>query len=264
MFFWVIFSDFYYLIFKYLNFLTAFMKAVILCAGYGTRLYPLTINAPKALLKIGESYLLDYTINNLKTVDKIDKIYIVTNNKFYNDFLKWNSDERIEIISDGTDNNEERLGGVMDFALALKKINEDIIVLFGDLYFNFSLKKFFDFFQKRKKICIALHDLGDLEKAKRFGVLETKGENIIGFEEKPQNPKSSLINAGAFIFPKDSILDLKKYINSDKNKENIGYMIIDFIKQGKDIKAFVFSEEWYDIGTMEEYERVKEKVKDKK
>ena len=150
----------------------------------------------------------------------------------------------------------------MDFALALEKIEDDIFVIFGDLFFNFPLKRFVDYFHKNKKICVALHDLKYREKAKRFGVLEMDGEKIIGFEEKPEKPKSTLINAGAYIFPKESIADLKAYINSDKNKENIGYMIIDFIEQEKDIKGFVFDEEWRDIGTIEDYEKIKQEIKE--
>ncbi len=239
------------------------MKAVILCAGYATRLYPFTINEPKALLMVNGRPLLSYTVKNIESIRKINKIYVVTNNKFSQNFSEWKRKEAplIEVINDGTEKNEERLGGVMDFALALKKIEDDIFVVFGDLFFNFPLKRFVDYFHKNRKICVALHDLKDKEKVKRFGVLEIDGERIIGFEEKPENPKSTLINAGAYIFPKESIPDLKAYISSDKIKENIGYIIIDFIKQGKDIRGFVFDEEWHDIGTIEDYERIKKEIK---
>jgi len=237
------------------------MKVVILCAGYATRLHPYTLDAPKPLLDVNGKSLLDYTMDKLKEVEEIDKVYVVTNNKFHQNFLKWNKDSRVEIINDLTNNNEERLGGVMDFALALKEIDDDVMIIFGDLYFNFSLKDFVEFFKGKQKVCVALHDLNDLEKAKRFGVLEVEGDKIVGFEEKPEKPRSSLINAGAFIFPKSSIPDLKEYMASDKNKENIGYIIIDLIEQEKDIRGFIFDEEWYDIGTIEDYERIKKELK---
>jgi len=240
------------------------MKAVILCAGYATRLYPFTINEPKALLMVNGKPLLSYTVKNIERIREIDKIYVVTNDKFNKNFIEWKKKENpsIEIINDGTSRNEERIGGVMDFALALEKIEDDIFVVFGDLFFNFPLKRFVDYFNKNRKICVALHDLKDREKAKRFGVLETDGERIIGFEEKPENPKSTLINAGAFIFPKEAITDLKAYINLDKNKENIGYIIIDFIERRKDMRGFVFDEEWHDMGTIEDYEKIKKEIKE--
>ncbi len=247
------------------NFSLENMRAVILCAGYATRLYPFTINEPKSLLMVHGKPLLSYTVKNLEDIKEIDEIYVVTNNKFNNNFSDWKQkeDNRIEIINDGTSKNEERIGGVMDFALALRKCkDDDILVIFGDLYFNFPLKRFVNYFNKNRKISVALHDLKDREKAKRFGVLEMDGERIIGFEEKPENPKSTLINAGAYIFPKEAIIDLKNYIDSDKNKENIGYMIIDFIEQGKDIRGFVFDEEWRDIGTIEDYEKIKREIRE--
>jgi glucose-1-phosphate thymidylyltransferase len=240
------------------------MKAVILCAGYATRLYPLTLNTPKALLHVGDKPLLSHIIQNLSSIKDLDKINIVSNDKFYNHFLEWakKEDKRIEVINDNTKTNEERLGGVGDLALALNRIeDDDIMVLFGDLYFNFSLSNFVDNFNKKNEITMALHDLKDIEKAKRFGVLETKSGKVIGFEEKPANPKSSLINAGVYIFPKTSVKDIKDYMASDKNKENIGYIIIDFIKNKKDIRGFVFDDEWVDIGTLEDYKKLNEKIK---
>jgi len=241
------------------------MKAVILCAGYATRLYPFTINEPKALLMVDGMPLLSYTIKNISGIKEIDKIYVVKNDKFNNNFLEWKKkeDKRIEIINDGTKTNEDRLGGVGDFALALEKCgDEDIMIVFGDTYFNFPLSRFIGYFNSKRKICVALHDLEDKEKAKRFGVLEMSGDKIIGFEEKPQNPKSTLINAGAYVFPKESIPYLKEYIASDKNKENIGYIIIDAIANKGDIRGFVFNEEWHDIGTIEAYEKIKKEIKD--
>jgi len=241
------------------------MKLIMLCAGYATRLYPYTINAPKALLEVGDKPLLSYAIENIKDIADLDRIYVVTNNKFYPRFLSWsnNLDSRIEIINDNTKTNEERLGGVGDFAIALEKcFGDDIFIILGDNFFNFPLKKFVDFFKKSKKCCIALHDIKNINDAKRFGVLEVnqKGK-IIGFEEKPKEPKSTLISTGAYIFPRDFTKKLRDYIDSGRNKEGIGYMIQDFIANGFDIKGFVFDEQWYDIGTMEDYKRINQEIK---
>lgn len=242
------------------------MKLIMLCAGYATRLYPYTINSPKALLEVGDKPLLTYTLDNIKGIGDLDKIYVVTNDKFYPRFLSWskNLDSRIEIINDNTKTNEERLGGVGDFAIALEKCpSDDLFVLLGDNFFNFPLKKFVNFFNKSKKCSIALHDIKNADDAKRFGVLEAdEAGKIIGFEEKPPNPKSTLISTGAYIFPSESINGLRDYIASDKKKEGMAYIIKDFLENGEYINGFVFDEQWYDIGTMQDYQRINEEIKE--
>lgn len=208
--------------------------------------------------------LLSFTIKNLSEIKEIDRIYVVTNDKFNENFLKWKQeeDDRIEIVNDGTKTNEERLGGVMDFALALEKCDDDILVVLGDNYFNFPLKRFVEYFQENKRICVALHDLKDMEKAKRFGVLQTERNRIVGFEEKPENPKSTLISTGCYLFPKKELENIWEYIKSNKNKEGIGYMIKDFIEQGRELNGFVFEEDWHDIGTIEDYEKIKKDIEE--
>lgn len=240
------------------------MKAVILCAGYGTRLYPYTIDMPKALLDVNGKPLLSYTIENISEVENINKIYVVSNDCFFSKFNEWrNINPKIEVINDGTKTNETRIGGVMDFALALEKIeSEDILILLGDNYFNFPLKDFISFFESHRKISIALYNIKNKERAKRFGVLEMNGSKIIGLEEKPENPKSTFISTGCYLFPKEKIKALREYIISDKKKEGIAYIIKDFLEKGEDVRGFVFNAEWHDIGTIEDYERIKKEIKD--
>ena len=65
------------------------MESIILCAGYSTRLYPLTLNKSKCLLKIANKPILEHIVRKLEPIDELSKINIVTNAKFYNDFEKW-------------------------------------------------------------------------------------------------------------------------------------------------------------------------------
>ncbi len=65
------------------------MKALILAAGYATRLYPLTKDKAKALLPIGKKLMIDYLMDNLATIKEIDKAYIVTNSRFAGQFKEW-------------------------------------------------------------------------------------------------------------------------------------------------------------------------------
>src|SRR3989344_5500969 len=97
------------------------MKAVILCGGYATRLYPLTLDKPKALLPIKGRPILDHIVGNIPT--SIEDITVVSNGRFYNDFLNWsrNYAERVHVINDGSNGNETRLGGIGDLELAIRE-----------------------------------------------------------------------------------------------------------------------------------------------
>ena len=241
------------------------MKCVILCAGYATRLYPLTLNTPKPLLMIKGKPLLNYTIEKLEKIDELDEIIIVTNEKFYNNFLRWSEDiktnKKIKILNDETKSNEDRLGGLGDLWLAIQneKIGEDLIVIAGDNFFDFDLKDIIDFFKEVKTNVVGLYDLKDLDKSRNFGILEIDDKKrIVSFEEKPENPKSSLISTAIYIYSRDELKKIGDYMKTASSKEGPGYLIPYLIKI-QDVYGFVFHGNWYDIGSKETYEEVNKK-----
>ena len=96
------------------------MKAVILCAGYATRLYPLTLDKPKALLSIKGRPLIDYTIEKIKKY--VDEVIVVSNSKFYISFLNWSRKYRnVKVLNDHSDGNNNRLGGLGDLSYAISQ-----------------------------------------------------------------------------------------------------------------------------------------------
>ena len=134
------------------------MKALILQAGYGTRMYPLTENRPKGLLPVGGRPLIDYLVKNIEEVADIDTIYIVTNQKFYAAFSDWHkksqSSKKIFLINDGTLTNETRLGSIRDMQLAIETndIRDDLLVVGGDNIFDMSFVGFVEYFKQKKVI----------------------------------------------------------------------------------------------------------------
>ena len=240
------------------------MKAIILCAGYATRLYPLTLDKPKSLLPISGKPILNYIIEKIEKLDDADEIFIVTNEKFYPVFSKWLDDSKlfnikIKIINDGTKTNETRLGGIgdLDFAIRKEKINEDLLVVLGDNLFDFDLDGMIFSFGKNKTPTVGIYDLKDKEQARNFGVFEIKNNKIISIEEKPQNPKSATISTGIYLFPKDDLKKIGDYMKTEKPKDGPGFLIMDFFNS-RDIYAFEFFGKWFDIVTKEIYEKVKE------
>ncbi len=237
------------------------MKCIILCSGYATRLYPLTLDRPKPLLPIRGKPLLNYLIENVSKIEDIDEIFVVCNEKFYKNFLEWKKtnsfSKEIKIINDGTLSNETRLGGLGDFWFAInkEKIDEDVLLLLGDNFFNFDLRKIVGFFEKRRQSVVGLYDLGDLEKSKNFGVIELKENKIMSFEEKPKNPKSTLISTGIYVYSKKELERIADYMKTDKPKDGPGYLI-PYLLSFQDVYGLVLDGFWYDIGSKEVYEEV--------
>ena len=237
------------------------MKAIILCAGYAIRLYPLTENMPKALLPIKNKPLLSYTIERLEKIKDIDRIYIVTNNIFYNNFIEWKNNSKftkeIKIINDETTSNENRLGGIGDLNLVIEKekLNEDILVILGDNLFDFNLKSMIELFKKSKETILGIYEMQKIPKSQKLGIVKIKNSRVISIKEDYVNEESNLISTGLYIFSKSDIGRIKEYMQTNKSKEGPGFLIQDWLSS-KEIHAFVLQGNWFDIGTKEVYEDV--------
>ena len=244
------------------------MDAIILAAGYGTRLHLLTENMPKPLLEAAGKPIIEYIINKLEELDIVDKIYIITNDKFEQNFKQWlnNFDAKkpIEIINDGTKSNQDRLGAIGDInhAINLKNLDNDIIVIAGDNLFELSLLDVANFFKKRKSNVIVLHDVKDIELAKHYGIVEVDNDTIINFEEKPISPKSTLASTGIYLFPRKTIFLIKKYIDQGNNPDKTG-SFIEWLHKRDVVYSYVSDKKWYDIGSIDQLEKANKYYKQK-
>lgn len=237
------------------------MECILLAAGYATRLYPLTKDKPKALLTIGNKTILDIVLDKIFEIENITKIHIVTNHKFYENFKNWHSTYKglvpINIIDDGTTDNDNRLGAIGDMRYVIKKekINDDIFVLASDNIFKFSLKPMFDMFYKYGNDTISAHIVDDIETLKTMGVLKLDEDNVVcEFAEKPQNPQSNYGVPPFYIYKKDTLALIDKYIDEGNNPDAPGYFLPWLIKNNK-VMAYVFDDMIVDIGTPQAYEQ---------
>jgi len=236
------------------------MDAIILAAGYAMRLYPLTENTPKPLLEVAGKPMVEHILGKLDEIELIDRIFIVTNDKFYGHFEKWLHDfdakKPIEILNDGTKSNEDRLGALGDihYTIKEKKIDNDIIVVAGDNLFELSLKEVAIMFQKKKHNVIVLYDVKDIVLAKHYGVVEVQEGKVSHFEEKPLKPKSTLISTGIYLFPKKTIMLIEKYISQGNNPDKTGDFI-EWLHKREDIYSHITDKKWYDIGNLEQLKK---------
>ncbi len=188
------------------------MKNIIIAAGYATRLYPLTENFPKPLLRIGESTIIDRMLADLDNIPDIDEHIIVTNHRFALIFEEWKSktnySKPITIIDDGTSTNETRLGAVRDLLLALEtqNVDDDIMVLAADNILDFSMRGFVDYFKEKGTSVIMCHHEPELRKLQRTGVIAVDDEmRVLEMQEKPEVPVSNWAVPPFYIYKKEDL-----------------------------------------------------------
>ncbi|MFC1671749.1 nucleotidyltransferase family protein [Planctomycetota bacterium] len=236
------------------------MKAIILAAGYGTRLYPLTKNRPKMLLPIGGKAMIDHIVENLNGVAAISDYYVVTNDRFHAQMSDWAEScpatKPIRVINDGTVSNEDRLGAIDDirYVLGEGEIVEEHLVVAGDNLFDFNLNDFVSFYRKEGTAAIALKDMAGSPLISQYSVVALDdNDRVTRFEEKPANPKTSLVSICLYIFPADNRSLIDKYMLEGNNPDAPGYYI-EWLYNKRDVYGWVFTDSWFDIGDIDSYD----------
>ncbi len=232
------------------------MHAVVLAGGYATRMWPITRHRPKMLLPVGETTVIDQILTELEADDRIEQIYLSTNENFADEFethIDAEGYEKVSLSVEDTTEESEKFGviGAMAQLVDREGVDDDLLVIAGDNLMGFAVSDFLDYFETRAQPTLAAYDVGSREKATSYGVLALDGEEIVEFQEKPDEPKSSLVSIACYAFPADSIR-FSEYLAGDNNPDEPGWFIEWLIEQ-ESVFAYSFDEPWFDIGTPESY-----------
>lgn len=240
------------------------MKAIILAAGYATRLYPLTENMPKALLPVGSKPILQHLFDSFCCNKDIDEIHIVSNARFYKQLADWAESvkplytQKIVVWNDGTTSNENRLGAIGDilFVLENAKIDDDLFVAASDNLLSEKLTKYFEYFRLHRCDLLLAGRMPDIEERRRYAILQLDEENrVIDLEEKPENPKTDIAAYAEYTYTRETLPLFRKYIEEGNNPDSPGHFP-EWLYKRKAVRAFIYDGECVDIGTVKMYNEI--------
>ena len=231
------------------------MKALILAAGYATRLRPLTDTWAKELLPVGGRPIIDRIVENLAEVSEIAEVHVVTNARKAPAIREWASGRDVTIHDDGTTSNDDRLGAIGDMQFVVDRVgaDDDLLVIAGDNLFDFRLSDLVAFWgTKGVASVVAVRDVESLELARRYGIVELDPEaRIRSFVEKPEEPISTLAATATYVFHRAHVRLIRGYLDSEPSADQPGRFVA-WLQQREPVYGWVFPEPWFDIGDHEQ------------
>jgi glucose-1-phosphate thymidylyltransferase len=237
------------------------VKALVLAAGYATRLYPLTLDKPKALLPVGGRPMLDYVLERLQAMG-VDETMVVTNAKFTPHFEEWAAGkDGVTVVNDGTTSNDDRLGAIGDIGFVLDDlgVDDDLVVVAGDNLFGEDVSGFATYGREKDAPVLAVHDVGDLSRMHEYNQIEVDDEGrIVFFEEKPANPRSTLTGVALYYYPRSVLPRIREYLDAGNNPDQPG-RLVEWLYPRTPVYTWQLPGEWYDIGsaeTLQEADRI--------
>jgi NDP-sugar pyrophosphorylase family protein len=249
------------------------MAAILLCAGFGTRMYPLTLDKPKPLLPVAGRPVLDYLLDQLVELPGLRTIHTVTNGRFSTNFERWRErtapalSERgitLHLHSNGVIREGERLGALGDLAFVLNRIEwpAGALVAAGDNILRFSLQPVWNrFVSSGASTVIALAET-ETEKLRQSGVLvlDAAGQ-VVELHEKPAEPPLSWLCPPFYFLNREALEEAAAYGNRADRPDAMGHLI-QYLAAKVPVCAFRTQGERIDIGDLATYLEVDSLIRD--
>jgi glucose-1-phosphate thymidylyltransferase len=231
------------------------VKAIVLAAGYATRLYPLTETLAKPLLPVGGRPMIDWILDRIREVDDVDAVHVVTNAKFASAFATWAAaapaEPAVAVHDDGTASEDDRLGAIGDIAFVLDSasLDDNLLVIAGDNLFDFSLADYVRFWRsKGRASAVAVHNVGSVELARQYGIVELGADNrLVDFLEKPEEPPSTLAATATYLYHREHVPLVRTYLEEGNPPDQPGNLVA-WLHRREPVYAYEFVGDWRDIG----------------
>jgi len=238
------------------------MKCLILAAGYATRLYPLTENFPKPLLKVKGKTILDLLVDDIASSGAVEEYVVISNHKFARHFEEWAGTKalKITVVDDGTTSNETRLGAVRDMQLAIEQLNidDDLLIIAGDNVLDFSLGEFLDYAAQKGTSCVMRYAEADSARLKKSGVAEVDETDLmLCMQEKPAQPKSCWCTPPFYFYKKEDVRLIACALEEGCGADAPGSFAA-WLCARRPVHSMVMPGRRYDIGNLQSYEEVQQ------
>ncbi len=217
------------------------MQAIVLAAGQGTRMGPLTQNKPKVMLPIANKPILSHVI--LSARDAGIKEFVLV--------AGYRAEVVKQYFGDGSEMNvsieyvhqEKQLGTADAIGCAQEHVDDRFLVLNGDIIVSPQ-----DIKNMIKDSSDAVMAAMQVENPSEFGVLEVRDNRVLRIIEKPKKPPTNLANAGVYIFPLSIFEAVRRTALSVRKEYEITDSLQLLISDGADVGYLTVSENWLDIG----------------
>ena len=236
------------------------MQALILAAGWATRLGDLARARPKHLLPIGSRCSMDFVVERLAGIPELEQIHVITHAAFFSQFVDWAAAHelapRLTLHNDQTTSEAAKLGSIGDIKYFLDTADpdDDLIIVAGDNVFDFDLRPLAA--RAGSDIVVGLYDVESPELAPRYGIVELDDHGrIISFVEKPSAPRSTLAATTIYGIPRANLADFDAYLDDGGSPDKLG-SAMEWLHTRRCVIGHVFQGRWFDIGSPDEYERV--------
>jgi glucose-1-phosphate thymidylyltransferase len=220
------------------------VKALILAAGYATRLRPLTDSIAKPLLPVGGRPMVDWILDRIAETSA-DEIHLVTNARFAADFERWAEGNDVHVHNDGTRSNDDRLGAIGDIDFV--GLDDDLLAIASDNLFDYSLADYEAYWRGKDGSCVAVYDVGDPELAKKYGIVDVDADDrITDFVEKPEHPPTTLCATATYLYTREHATLISTYLAEGNPPDQPGNFVA-WLHKRAPVYAYRFPGEWYDI-----------------
>jgi glucose-1-phosphate thymidylyltransferase len=240
------------------------MKAVLLCAGFATRLYPLTHDRAKPLLPVGGRPVLSHLLDRLRETGSFRQVVVVANHRFHAQFAAWAAALEPElgglelvVLDDGATDNESRRGAVGDLAFALDQItpSDPLLVAAGDNLLRLSLRDLMADYDAAPRSLVLVHEELDVEKQRRTGIVELDSDDrILRLWEKPEQPPTCSCTAPIYLLRAEALSHLEAFRARHPTADAPGHFLA-YLVGRHPVYAHPMRGERLDLGDLETYRR---------